>query len=43
LDHRRNEDILGEIKVDSLEKKSAHYKQKWLNYAYRMEDIRYPK
>jgi len=28
LDHRRNEDILEELKVDPVKRKSAQYKQK---------------
>jgi hypothetical protein len=43
LARRRNEDILGEIKVDTVEKKLAQYKHKWLNVVSRMEDIGYPK
>jgi hypothetical protein len=42
LDHRRNEDVLEELKVDPVEKKLAQYKQKWLNHVSRTEDIRYP-
>jgi hypothetical protein len=30
LDHRRNEDILEELEVDPVEKKSSHCEQKWL-------------
>jgi hypothetical protein len=43
LDHRRNEDILEELKVDSVEKKLARYKQKWLNHVSKIDDIRYSK
>jgi hypothetical protein len=32
LDHRRNEDILEELKVDSVGQKLAQYKQKLLNH-----------
>jgi hypothetical protein len=43
LDKRRNEDILEELKVDPVGKKSAQYKQKkLLNHVRRMED-RYQK
>jgi len=38
----KHEDILEELKVDLVEKKSAHYKQKRLNHVSRMEDIRHP-
>jgi len=38
LDHRRNKDILEEIKVYSFKKKLAHYEDKWLNHVSRMED-----
>jgi hypothetical protein len=38
LDHRKNEDILEELKVGSVEKKLAQYNQKWLSYVSRMED-----
>jgi len=31
MQRRRNEDILEELKVDTIEKKLAHYKQKLLN------------
>jgi hypothetical protein len=43
LDHRRNEDILEELRVDPVKKKLAQCKQKCLNHVSRMEDIRYPK
>jgi len=43
LDHRRNEDMLEELKVDLVKKKLAQYKQKCLNLLGGMEDIRYPK
>jgi len=43
LDHRRNEDILEEFKVDTVEKKLAQYRHKWLNRVSRTEHIRYPK
>jgi len=39
----RNENILEEHEVHPAEEKAASYKQKWLNYAIRMEDIRHPK
>jgi len=39
LDHRRNEYILEELKVDPVEKKLAQYKQKLLNNITRMDDI----
>jgi hypothetical protein len=42
LDHRGNEDILEELKLDTDGKKLSHYKQKWLNYVNMMENIRYP-
>jgi len=41
LDRRRNVDIL-ELKVDTVRKKLAEYKQKLLNHISRTEDIRYP-
>jgi ABC-type ATPase involved in cell division len=41
-DHRRHEDILEELKVDSVEKKLAQYKQKCFNHICSMEDIGYP-
>jgi hypothetical protein len=43
IHHRRNEDILEKLNVDTDEEKSAQYEQKWLNLVTRMEDIRYPK
>jgi len=43
LGHKRNETILEELKVDSVEKKLAQYKQKWLNHDSRIEDSRHPK
>jgi len=43
LEHRWNEDILEELKEDTVKNKLAQYKQKWLNHFSRMEDIRYPK
>jgi hypothetical protein len=43
LDPRRNEGILEQVKIDPVEKKLAQYKQKYLNYVSRIEDIRYPK
>jgi len=42
LDHKKNEDILEELKVDPIENKLAQYKQKWLNHVSRMKNIRYP-
>jgi hypothetical protein len=42
LDHRRNEDILEEITVDTVQKKSVQYKQKQLNSVTKMEVIWYP-
>jgi hypothetical protein len=38
LDHRRNEDTLEEPKVDPVEKKLAHYKQKWIHHDSEMEE-----
>jgi hypothetical protein len=38
IDSRRNGDTL-ELKLDSVEKKLAQYKQKWLHHVSRMEDI----
>jgi len=43
LDSRRNEYILGALKVDPVVKHLAQCKHKWLNYVSRMEDIRYLK
>jgi hypothetical protein len=43
LDHRRSENDLEELKVDSLENKLAQYKQSWLNHVSKMEDVMYPK
>jgi hypothetical protein len=43
LDRRRNENVLEEIRVDSVENKLAQYKQKWFDHVSRWEDIRYPK
>jgi hypothetical protein len=42
LDHRRDEDLLEELKADPVGKKLAQYKYKWLNYDSRMEDIQCP-
>jgi len=39
-EQRINQDI-SELKVNSVEKKLAQYKQKWLYHISRMEDIRY--
>jgi hypothetical protein len=38
-DHRRNENVLGEFKVDPDKRKLAQYKQKYLNHVSRLEDI----
>jgi hypothetical protein len=38
LGRRRYEDILEELTVDAVEKKSTQCKQKWLNHVNRMED-----
>jgi len=43
LDYRRNEDVLEELKTDPTENKLVQCKQKWLNLARRIEDIRYTK
>jgi len=41
LNHGKNEDTLEELKVDTVERKLAQYKQKWLHHVSRMEeDIR---
>jgi len=37
----RNEDVLAELKVDPVQKKSAQCEQNWLNDVSKMEDIRY--
>jgi hypothetical protein len=37
---KENEDILEDIQVYPVEKKTVHYKQKRLNYVSWMEDIR---
>jgi hypothetical protein len=42
LDQRINEDISEEINADAVEKKLAQYKQIWLNYTIRMENISCP-
>jgi hypothetical protein len=39
LDHRRNEDILEELRIEPSEKKLKQYKQKWLNQVNRLEDL----
>jgi len=39
LNHRRSEDI-SELRVDPVEKKIAHYKQKWINHVCKVEDTR---
>jgi hypothetical protein len=39
LDHRRNEDILEELKVHPVEKKLAECKQNLINHISRMDDI----
>jgi len=38
LDHRKNEDILEELKVDLVEKKLGQYKQKCLNNVSRINN-----
>jgi hypothetical protein len=43
LSQRRNEDTLGKLKVNPVEKKLALYEQKCLNHINRLEDIRYQK
>jgi hypothetical protein len=43
IDHRRNENILEDLRVDIVEKKLAQYKQKRLNRVGRIKGIRYPK
>jgi len=40
LHHRINEDILGEHKIDKVDKKLALCEQKWLTLFNRMEDVR---
>jgi hypothetical protein len=40
LDHRRNEDVLEELKVEPVEKNLMQYKQKSLDHISRMEDIK---
>jgi prophage antirepressor-like protein len=43
LDHRRNENVLEDLKVDQDKKKSSQYKRKLLSQVSRMEDIGYLK
>jgi hypothetical protein len=43
LDHRQIKDISQEIKAHLVKNKLPKYKQKLLNHAGRMEDIRHPK
>jgi len=43
MDHGRNDNTLGEIKMYLVEKKLAQRKQKWWNRVSRVEDIIYPK
>jgi len=42
LYHRRSKDVSEELKLDSVKKKLAQYKQKCFNHVSRMEDIGYP-
>jgi hypothetical protein len=39
---RRNFYIAEQLKADRVEKKLAHWKQKWLNHFRRMEHFRHP-
>jgi hypothetical protein len=41
--HRINCNILEELKVNSIEKKLAQYKEKLLSHVNRMENISHPK
>ena len=42
-DHRRNEEILEELKVEPADEKLRRYKSSWLRHATRMNNSRMPK
>jgi hypothetical protein len=43
LDHKRNEEILEELHVTSLDEKLCTYRHNWFQHVHRMEDYRLPK
>jgi hypothetical protein len=43
FDHKRNEEILEELKVDPVDKKLGRYKSNWLQHVARMNNNRMPK
>jgi hypothetical protein len=43
FDHRRNEEILESLKVESVEEKTRRYKSNWLPHVNRINNNRMPK
>jgi len=43
LDHKRNEDIFEELKVETVDEKLRRYKSNWLRHATRTNSKRLPK
>jgi len=43
FDHKRNENILEELKVEAVDEKLRRYKSHWLRHVTRMNNIRVPK
>ena len=43
FDHRRNEEILERLKVESVEEKPRRYKSNWLRHVNRINNNRIPK
>jgi hypothetical protein len=43
FDHKRNDEILEELKVEPVDKKLRRYKSNWLQHVTRMNNNRMPK
>jgi len=43
FDHKRNKDILAELKVEPVDEKLRRYKSNWLRHVRRMNSNRIPK
>jgi hypothetical protein len=43
FDHKRNEDILEELKVEPVDEKLRRYKSHWLRHVTRMNNNKMPK
>jgi hypothetical protein len=43
VDHKRNEDILMELKIETMIENMKHYQESWRSHVNRMNAGRFPK